>query len=394
MKTILFNGHDIVLLVVIYISVLFAAITFFGRRDTSWTHLWLGFFLLSQAGLAVYVLALYGDGFHHWVINKAPAAFALLELVMWLEGPLLLLYTRSVLYQHLRFQLQDLILLLPLLIYAVTLIVAVMGFEPEQGSSYLRFLRSEYIQFYEHLRNFFRAGFGFWALFIIRAYQRQLPNAYSNLDALCYTWLKFLVIGFIFIRLWGVFNLLTYTLLTFLLDDSGLELINFDLMGIMANYGQLLLVSLLLYFSLADSRHILRVNIETLEGVVKTKNSHGYTAEQVNRVKRHMEKKRPYLNSQLKIDDLAHQISVSPKLLSNLINREFKMNFFEYINSYRVKEICGYLANPDMSAQSAIDLAFRAGYNSKTSFNRLFKLETGSTPSQYRKTALKLVPIT
>jgi AraC-like DNA-binding protein len=43
-----------------------------------------------------------------------------------------------------------------------------------------------------------------------------------------------------------------------------------------------------------------------------------------------------------------------------------------------------------MSGHSVIELAFRAGYNSKSSFNRLFKLETGITPSQYRKEAGEL----
>jgi AraC-like DNA-binding protein len=388
MKSLLFNGHDIVLLMVVYIGVLFAVITLCGRRDSGWTHLWLGLFLLSQAGLAFYVLALYGDGFHHWVVERAPSAFVWLELSLWLEGPLLVLYTRSVLYQHVRYQPQDLILLLPLLIYGVALIVAEVAFKAEQGSNFLYFLRSDDIQYYEHLRNFVRAGFGFWALFIILVYQRQLPNAYSNLDSLSYTWLKFIVVGFIFIRLWGVFYLLMFSMLTGFMGDSIVNVINFDLMGIMANYGLLFFISLLLYFSLADSRHLLRVNLETLEGMTKTKSPHGYTPEQVSRLVRHMAQECPYLDSCLKIDDLAHQISVSPKLLSNLINREFKVNFFEYINSYRVKEVCIYLGDLDMQAQSAIDLAFRAGYNSKTSFNRLFKLEMGITPSEYRKKAL------
>ena len=102
-----------------------------------------------------------------------------------------------------------------------------------------------------------------------------------------------------------------------------------------------------------------------------------------------MKKQRPYLNNQLKIDDLAQQVSLSPKLLSNLINREFKVNFFEYINSYRLEELTTYLNNHEMDNQSIIELAFLAGYNSKSSFNRLFKLDTGKTPSQFRKGRLE-----
>jgi len=163
------------------------------------------------------------------------------------------------------------------------------------------------------------------------------------------------------------------------------DFIDFNLMGILANYGQLMLISSLLFFALSDPRNILRVNKETLENIVTTSKKITYSPEQISRVCNHMEKRRPYLNNQLKIDDLAQQVSLSPKLLSNLINREFNLNFFEYINNYRLKEVCSYLIDPAMSDQSIIDLAFLAGYNSKSSFNRLFKMETNKTPSQYRK---------
>jgi AraC-like DNA-binding protein len=83
-------------------------------------------------------------------------------------------------------------------------------------------------------------------------------------------------------------------------------------------------------------------------------------------------------------------VSLSPKALSNLINREFNVNFFEYVNNHRLKEVKQHLANPAMADQSIIELAFLAGYNSKSSFNRLFKLDTGQTPSQYRKHALMI----
>ena len=380
MKTVLFNSHDIVLLVVAYICFLFALMTLFSRRKSDSSHFFLGLFLLSQACIATYTLALYGEAFHHWSMLNIPRIFATLELALWLEGPLLLLYVRSAIFQQLHFKKQDLLLLLPLFIYFIVLVVVKIKFEAEQGSDFLLFLKSEYIQYYEHLRNVGRAVFGFWAFFTIRHYQNHLSTAYSNI----------LVIGFIILRLWSESYLIIYTLVTVIFDASTVTLINFNLMGIIENYGQLLLVSTLLFFALSDPRNILRVSKETLDGITnkditKTDKATTYSAEQVTRVGNHMERQRPYLNNQLKIDDLAQQVSLSPKLLSNLINREFKVNFFEYINRYRLKEVSAYLNNPDMDAQSIIELAFLAGYNSKSSFNRLFKLDTGKTPSQFRK---------
>ncbi|MCJ8295408.1 MAG: AraC family transcriptional regulator [Colwellia sp.] len=390
MKTVLFNSHDIVLLVVAYICFLFALMMLLSRRKPDSSHIFLGFFLLSQACIATYTLALYGEAFHHWSVVNIPGVFVTLELALWLEGPLLLLYVRSAIYQQLHFKKQDLLLLVPLFIYFIVLVVVEIKFEAEQGSDFLLFLKSEYIQYYEHLRNVGRAAFGFWAFFIIRHYQNHLSTAYSNTESVNYAWLKILVIGFITLRLWSESYLIIYTLVTAIFYASMVTLINFNLMGIIENYGQLLLVSTLLFFALSDPRNILRVSKETLDGITnkditKTDKATPYSAEQVTRVCNHMEKQRPYLNNQLKIDDLAQQVSISAKLLSNLINREFKVNFFEYINSYRLKEVSAYLNNPEMDDQSIIELAFLAGYNSKSSFNRLFKLDTGKTPSQFRK---------
>ncbi|PKI17058.1 helix-turn-helix domain-containing protein [Colwellia sp. 12G3] len=403
MTTVLFNSHDIVLLVTAYICFLFAAMMLLSRHKADSTHFFLGVFLLSQAAISVYVLALYGEAFHHWSVEKIPAIFAMLESVLWLEGPLLLLYVRSAIFQQLHFKKHDLLLLLPLFIYLVVLVAVNIKFEAEQGSDFLLFLRSDYSQYYEHLRNIVRAGFGFWAFFTIRYYQNHLSTAYSNLESVNYAWLKILVIGFIILRLWSESYLLVYTFITAIFDASAVTLIDFNLMGILENYGQLLLVSTLLFFALSDPRNILRVSKETLDGITKADAAktdidntdltkadkpNTYSPEQITRVCSHMEKQRPYLNNQLKIDDLAQQVSLSPKLLSNLINREFNVNFFEYINSYRLKEVCSYFVDPEMDEQSIIDLAFLAGYNSKSSFNRLFKLDTGKTPTQFRKERL------
>lgn len=396
MHSILFNGYDIVLFITIYICLLFAFISLVARRDSKINvvsaQIWLGLFLLSQAGVAGYVLVLYGEAFNGWVIEYFPSSLTILEFSFWAEGPLLLLYTRATLYQQNQFASKDTLLLLPLAIYAFTLVFVFSMHNDNEQPVFLHFLQSDYIQYYEHLRNAVRTCFGLWAFVLVRAYQRRLPNAYSNIDQLRYNWLKLLVAGYVILRIWSVFYLLLYTVLTVLLGENAINHVDFNVLGVLSNAGQLGLLSALLYFGLSDSKHLTRVTQETLvdiEQQIHKNTAPLYTHEQVARVLKYMEKIKPHLSNHLKIDDLAHQVSLSPKLLSSLINNEFGMNFFEFINSYRLKEIQTYLAEPAMKDQSIIDLAFRAGYNSKTSFNRLFKLETGRTPSQYRKEALQ-----
>lgn len=388
MTTVIFNTHDISLLVVFYICLLFSLLIITTRPNP--TYLWLSAFLLSQAGLSAYILCLYGTGFHLWALQYVPSSFAILELSFWVEGPLLLLYTRSALYQKMYFKRGDAFLLLPMLSYLSVLVYATIQFEAEHHADFLLFLRSDNVQYYEHFRNIVRAAFGFWALFTIKAYQSRISSAYSNSEPIDYDWLKLLVIGFIVLRTWDELYLVIYTLATTFMTDNIFTTIDFNLLGVLSNYGQLILTSALLFFALSDSRKIPRINKETFESINLSVTQVNYSAEQIARVSNYMEKSRPFLDNQLKIDDLAQRVSLSPKSLSNLINREFNVNFFEYVNNHRLKEVKKHLANPDMTDQSIIELAFLAGYNSKSSFNRLFKIDTGQTPSQYRKHALAL----
>lgn len=387
MKALLFNGNDIVLLVVIYNCVLFAGITLFTKRDLEWTHVWLALFLVTQAAASTFTLALYGDPFHHWVIENMPNLFLTLELSFWLEGPFLLLYTRYALYQNDSFKLNDWLLFFPVVIYMVIFMIVKSQYHSEVGVDFLLFIRSDDIQYYEHFRNLVRTGFGIAAFLTIKNYQKTINDAYSNVDQLSYAWLKVLVAGYIILKMWSEFYLILFTSVQMFWGEPGINQIDFDLMGLSANYGQLGLVSFLLYYGLSDSRHVPRLQKETFDSVKATSivARSTYTDEHIQRLQNHMSKARPYLDSNLKIDDLAAQISIPVKSLSNLINREFGVNFFEYVNQYRVNEVKKNLSDTKLREISIIDLAFQSGYNSKTSFNRLFKIATGLTPSQYRQ---------
>ncbi|MBC7124333.1 MAG: helix-turn-helix transcriptional regulator, partial [Bacteroidales bacterium] len=99
----------------------------------------------------------------------------------------------------------------------------------------------------------------------------------------------------------------------------------------------------------------------------------------------HMVKNKPYLNNELTIQDLADQLKVSTQEISNYLNKELGVNFFNYINSFRIEEAKQRLINPAFDYETLLGIAYDSGFNSKTSFNTLFKKETGMTPSEYKK---------
>lgn len=97
----------------------------------------------------------------------------------------------------------------------------------------------------------------------------------------------------------------------------------------------------------------------------------------------YIEEEKPYLNAELSLQDLADQLDVKRHTLSSAINQIHNKNFYEFINHYRVEEVKSMLTDPKNKHLKLISLAYDAGFNSKATFNRIFKQMTSMTPSQY-----------
>ncbi len=102
---------------------------------------------------------------------------------------------------------------------------------------------------------------------------------------------------------------------------------------------------------------------------------------------RYMEEEKPYLQPELALKQIADKLQIPVRHLSQVINEKIGMNFYNYINSYRIEEIKKYLSDPDFKKETILNLAYDAGFNSKSTFNAVFKKATGLTPQQYRRTA-------
>jgi AraC-like DNA-binding protein len=105
-------------------------------------------------------------------------------------------------------------------------------------------------------------------------------------------------------------------------------------------------------------------------------------------LKKHMESSKSYLNPELTLSVLAIETDMSSHLLSQVINEQFGLNFFDFINGYRVEECKTRMVDPRFSHLSLLGIALECGFNSKSAFNRIFKKVTGLTPTQYKVTAI------
>lgn len=93
-----------------------------------------------------------------------------------------------------------------------------------------------------------------------------------------------------------------------------------------------------------------------------------------------------YLDSRLTLSDLAAELGTNRTYLSNYLNRELNVSFYDYVNSFRVKRACRMIdSDPDVSVH---DIVESCGFNSVSTFRRSFTREIGRTYGEYRKNVL------
>jgi AraC-like DNA-binding protein len=106
------------------------------------------------------------------------------------------------------------------------------------------------------------------------------------------------------------------------------------------------------------------------------------------RLLRMMEKEKPYLDGELTLYQLAGHLGTTPHQLSAALNQVLARSFFDLVNAYRVEEVKTRLARRDHDGRTVLAIALECGFNSKASFNRVFRSATGMTPTQYRDLVL------
>lgn len=100
------------------------------------------------------------------------------------------------------------------------------------------------------------------------------------------------------------------------------------------------------------------------------------------RINELLEQRKVFLDPELKLDSFAKMLD-TPK---NTISKFFSMkgeNFRKVINQYRVAYFIDLVDKGQHNEMSLLGLALESGFNSKASFNRIFKEQKGSTPSEY-----------
>lgn len=95
-----------------------------------------------------------------------------------------------------------------------------------------------------------------------------------------------------------------------------------------------------------------------------------------------MDEQAPWREPDLNLGELAQRLKLPPAQLSKVLNSGCGQNFSDFINRYRVQEALRLLADPHRAHYSLVGIALESGFNSKSTFNRVFKSQLGYPPSE------------
>jgi AraC-like DNA-binding protein len=90
-----------------------------------------------------------------------------------------------------------------------------------------------------------------------------------------------------------------------------------------------------------------------------------------------------YRDSDLSLESLGRQLRVHPNRVSHAINRVYGTTFPELLHRYRIAFFLEGVRRGELAERTILDLAFDAGFSSKSTFNRVFRNATGTSPTQF-----------
>ncbi len=329
----------------------------------------------------LYFLNTYSFKFNIW--KEYPDMMIIYTLIFLLYGPLLFFYVKSILGNKITVK-----QISPHLIPVIGVVLIIMPFFFMDYDDKLLCFTDKFKNlplnisigtFLQYISSPIYFG---WILILIKRHRRDIKHTFSYHEKINLNWMYILLIGGISIWVVECLNVI-------LLNFTDLE---FPVVWNTSYYIKLAFLIFIVfmgYYGINQGGIFSRIPIvEQTKPASKEKTilvSKVTANEYVEDISNHMKNEKAYLNNELRIQDLSNSLKIPVHIISNIINNELNMNFYDFVNSYRIDEVKKRLHNPEYNNLTIIAIAFDCGFNSKATFNRLFKNHTGLTPSQYKK---------
>lgn len=380
-----FNEKSALLLIFFFHGIVFSILAFReGVLNNNKSSKWLSLLLF----LCAMYLVPYMMGYANWYSRKVTAdiLFFVPFMQVLLIGPVVFFYTKSLLNINFKLSQKEKLHFVPALLYGIySLIVFVTD----------KFILDEYY-FYadkkdKDLANWYQVvGLISMALYLVMSlrnyfqYAKLIFEKVSYADSILFKWVRNFMIAFLII--------LVLRVLLFLINP---EWGNFG-----RQFWYYISFSVVFYY-IAITGYSNVVKQETLQGEKlnsfdvfeeseeNSKESNITTQPDLDipvwkdKLSTLMTEKRLFENPRLTLADVARELGSTTKTISAAINTGFDMNFNDFVNHYRIESVKEKLEQGEHKHTTLLGIALDCGFNSKSTFNRVFKKSTSLSPKDY-----------
>jgi AraC-like DNA-binding protein len=378
---------------IIYSVLLFVKAVKTKNKSNYWLSL---FIFLCSLFIAPWML-----GFAGWYDNQPyrDILFYTPFQHLFFLGPIIFFYTQSLLNPSFKFSIKEAVHLLAGLLYLLYIIIIWV---------YDKFIFGDYY-FYQ---NGMDKDFDFWYqksglvsmiiyfIFSIRyynVYKKIIFQVVSYADSILFKWIKTYLIAF-----------LVMLLLPVLFDAIGVFFP--EIQTYKGSWWFYLFFSIVMYYiavtgysnpinstipfkmSFFDKNPILlldsncantietsiAIQYETIEETISPEIEHWKT-----KIETLIHEEKLFQNPELTLTDVAKKLKTNASVISKTINQGFQMNFNDCINNYRIESVKNRFADGEHKKSTLLGIAYDCGFNSKATFNRAFKKNTGKTPKEF-----------
>ncbi len=285
-------------------------------------------------------------------------------------GPLVYFYTQTLVIKEFVFSKKDWLHFIPVLFQAVLYFVLRMGSYQDRRWFWMEVHEPITYNLEFNLSFISLVIYLFLSIKLVVKYQDWIKNEYSEISKINLKWLRQLLTGMIVLSVLWLIEAFLRTFFNYFPDTLIMALPMGLFILFMATGG--LLQKAISGISIQEDKKSIKTE-QILDKVL------------LRKVTEQMLQKEYYLNPELTLEFFAHEIGEKKRAVSNCINQGLKIPFIDFVNMHRVEAFKKMILKKDSEKFSLLGLAFESGFNSKSTFNRVFKYIEGVSPSEYKQ---------
>ena len=318
--------------------------------------------------------------------------------LLWI-GPIIFFYTQSLLNPSFKFSKKEALHLTPGLLYLLY-IIAIWIYDQFIFGDYYFYkngMDKDFEQWYQKLGLLSMIVYFILSIRYYNVYKKLMFQVVSYADSVLFKWIQTYLIAFLVMLLlplvfdgigyffpeiksyqgsWWFY--LFFSIVMYYIAITGYSNPTNATIPFKMSFFDKSPILLLDHNSTNDLETSIDIQYETLEKAVSPE-----TELWKSKIETLIQEEKLYQNPELTLTDLAKKLETNVSVISKTINQGFQMNFNDYINNFRIEAVKISLSNGEHKKSTLLGIAYDCGFNSKATFNRAFKKNTGKTPKEY-----------